>query len=58
MKRILKKLSAIILITAVFFTCAGTSFAAAFTYNSAVEKKIILHSQAGRLYEAKNAGFR
>lgn len=40
MKRLLKKMSTIILITAVFFTCAGTSFAAAFTYNSAVEKKL------------------
>lgn len=38
MKRLLKKLSTLILITAVLFTCAGTSFAAAFTYNSAVEK--------------------
>ena len=57
MKRLLKKLSTIILITAVFFTCAGTSFAAAFSYNSAVEKKIILHGQAGKLCEAKNAGF-
>ena len=58
MKRLLKKLSTLILITAVLFTCAGTSFATAFTYNSAVGKKIILHSQTGRLCEAKNAGFR
>ena len=40
MKKIFRNLSTIILITAVFFTCVGTSFAAAFTYHPAVEKNL------------------
>ena len=57
MKIIFKKLSTIILITAVFFTCAGTSFAAAFTYNSAVEKKLFSTAKLEDYVEPKTPAF-